>query len=324
MTTTMPRQPCSRPLTLVLHSAAAPRSASGLAVKPCIKRQISATTALPLAQAAPVPRFVHFDTQLEHTRLFFKSDSPKHAACDPAPAPLIHAAAVPLPACTAAKAFSLTSIRRTRPSFLPYEDASVVLESVEPAGLALAGSIKVHNLAYEKEVAVRLTMDGWKTFEDVPATYLRSVIGTDGSRPGVDRFAFAIPCPPILAPTTISMCVSYKVNGQMHWDNNRGSNYSFVLTPNTAASAATPAKPTAHSFTRGFDAPPSGSTSTNSMSSVDTRRYMRYSEARFSATAPTHSSPQLPTRTPSPIMRTGSPLATSYVWAPCSAALLQC
>ncbi|KAJ1665315.1 hypothetical protein GGF38_002995, partial [Coemansia sp. RSA 25] len=321
----MTRQQCSRPLTLVLHSAppttAAPRSAAGLVVKPCIKRQADAIAAQAV-QVVPVPRFVHFDAQLEHTRLFFKSDSPKHAACDPAPAPQIHATPVPQPAYAAAGAFRLVPVRRPTPSFVPYESAPVVLESVELSGLALAGCIKVHNLAYEKVVAVRLTRDDWKTSEDVPAVYLRSIARADSRRPGIDRFAFTIPCTSIATPTTISMCVSYRVNGQEHWDNNKGSNYSFALTPVAATSATAQVKPTtsdtsarssARSFTRGFDAPlPGRPASANSPLPADTRRYMRYSEARFSAATPMQPSPQLPVCTPSPIMRTGSPLATPY------------
>ncbi|KAJ2560823.1 hypothetical protein GGH95_004804, partial [Coemansia sp. RSA 1836] len=58
-TITMTRQQCSRPLTLVLHSAppttAAPRSAAGLVVKPCIKRQADAIAAQAV-QVVPVPR----------------------------------------------------------------------------------------------------------------------------------------------------------------------------------------------------------------------------------------------------------------------------
>ncbi|KAJ2104692.1 hypothetical protein GGI16_002672 [Coemansia sp. S142-1] len=338
--TTITMNPSSRPLTLVLQSAAqkpqvkcAPTTAPHSAIKPCIKKRSSAA-----AQLAPVPRFVHFDTQLEHTRLFYKSDSPKSAACDPAPASQIHDTA-PHTAYAAAAPLRLVPVRRPASSLVPYEDAPVVLESVELAGLALTGCIKVHNLAYEKAVTVRLTRDNWRTAEDVPATYLRSIVGADRRRPGVDRFAFTISCASTAAPTTISMCVCYRVSGQEHWDNNKGANYSFILTPQPVANAVPQPKPTApsdkvcssaRSFTRGFDAPPSRPANTArtsspplptpSVSPADTRRYMRYSEARFAAAIPTPP----PVRTPSPLMRTGSPLTAAYVWAPCPAALLHC
>ncbi|KAJ2812211.1 protein phosphatase 1, regulatory subunit, partial [Coemansia furcata] len=203
--------------------------------------------------------------------------------------------------------------------------APVVLESVKLTGLALTGCIKVHNLAYEKAVTVRLTRDDWKTAEDVPATYLRSIVGADRRRSGVDRFAFTIHCASIAVPTTISMCVRYQVGGQEHWDNNKGANYSFILTPTAVANATTTVSSTkVRAFTRGFDAPSSRSIKTAgtnassiplpapSVSPADTRRYMRYSEARFAAATPI----QPPVRTPSPTMRTGSPLAAAYVWAP--------
>ncbi|KAJ2700344.1 hypothetical protein H4218_002077 [Coemansia sp. IMI 209128] len=332
---------CSRPLTLVLQSPApklharsapqaTPHSATGRPIKPCIKKQYST------AQLIPVPRFVHFDTQLEHTRMFYKSDSPQCAACDPAPASQIHDAASQATYDAPPQApLGLVPVRRPTPSFVAYEVAPVVLESAELSGLALTGCIKVHNLAYEKAVSVRLTRDGWRTSEDVSATYLRSLIGADGRRPGVDRFAFTISCASIAVPTTISMCVCYRVSGQEHWDNNKGANYSFILTPTSVANAAAHTKTIApaakvrsslHSLTRGFEAPASTAGSAlplplPSVSSADTRRYMRYSEARFSAATPIQPSP---VRTPSPTMRTGSPLAVAHVWTPCPAALLHC
>ncbi|KAJ2490139.1 hypothetical protein IWW37_003407 [Coemansia sp. RSA 2050] len=332
---------CSRPLTLVLQSAApkpparsaplaAPHSVTGHPIKPCIKKQYSTA-----AQLTPVPRFVHFDTQLEHTRMFYKSDSPQCVACDPAPASQIHDTASQTTYIAQPLApLGLVPVRRPAPSFVPYEAAPVVLESVELSGLALTGCIKVHNLAYEKAVSVRLTRDDWRTSEDVSATYLRSIIGADGRRPGVDRFAFTISCASIAVPTTISMCVCYRVSGQEYWDNNKGANYSFILTPTAVANAATHAKTitpvtkarsSPHSFACGFEV---SAITTGAMplplpsvSSADTRRYMRYSEARFSAATPI----QPPSaRTPSPTMRTGSPLATAHVWMPCPAALLHC
>ncbi|KAJ2000634.1 hypothetical protein GGI04_004074 [Coemansia thaxteri] len=255
---------CPRPMTLVLQSPAPPTG-----IRPCLKQCGS-----PRAAAAHT---VRFGTQLEHTRLFFKADAPRAAGCDPA------------------TALSLTG-------FLPAAAgcAPVVLESVDVAGSALVGCIRVHNLAFEKSVTVRLTRDAWRSFEDVPAVFERSIAG-------VDRFGFSVPCADVDAPTTIALCVRYRAGGQEHWDNNAGANHSVVVSPKPLSAPSTTRAPA-----RPFSAvPPS-----------DSRRYMRYSEALFSPVLAL--TPPLP-RVPSPTsMRTGSPLAASHVWVPCPATLLHC
>ncbi|KAJ1966490.1 hypothetical protein GGI12_000065 [Dipsacomyces acuminosporus] len=319
-----------------------------------------------------VPRFVHFSADLEHMRWFYKDDTPRHVSRDPgfdaSPANKQAHEHAPTHAQTA---IQLTAIRKPLPSFSPYEASPVALEAVEYASATLVGTVKVHNLAYEKSVVVRVTMDGWKSVSDISAAFVRSIAGVDGCRPGVDRFRFTIPVPAkaatLATPVTISMCVRYQVNGQEYWDNNRGSNYSFKLSAtkfdqksdgkHTKYDAKQVHRPT-HTTKPGFSASGGRRASSSSsplaaVSSADARRYMRYSEAAFATSSPTPSfmgtqepltmpgSPAYPASSwpsemhsqglqsplvfsASPVMRIGSPLATSHVWLPSPTALLHC
>ncbi|KAJ2618786.1 hypothetical protein GGI26_006347 [Coemansia sp. RSA 1358] len=272
----------------------------GQIVKPCIKNIPSPkqTAASRQCNKANVPRFVHFGPELEQTRWFFKADSPKCASSDPIFDTL--SSSSDHNTIKSAPTTSLTHIRGPSPSFSAYEESPVVLETLEYADNRLSGTVKVHNLAFEKSVTVRMTKDGWKTVEDVHATFLRSIVAVDGSRPGVDRFHFKVPLDidtTAAGAITISMCVRYHVNGQEYWDNKKGANYEFkFVTSNTSikststststmTQSATDAiemrKQTNDTFSFDFAASLPSSISPNRVSSADTRRYMQYSEATF-------------------------------------------
>ncbi|KAJ2724917.1 hypothetical protein H4S00_002169 [Coemansia sp. D1744] len=325
-----------------------------------------------------MPRSVHFGA--DQVRRFYKSEPSASAASDPIPDALTQ------PENAASLSAVMTPIRKPAPTRLHFEPSPVVLESVDYAHKALYGSIKVHNLAFEKHIFVRTTKDDWETIEDIPAVFQRSITGADGSCPGLDRFCFTIPAAVVDSAFHVSMCVCYKVDGQEFWDSNQGANYLFKISP--AAATALPAavitstssdndlgcdaiktcsKPSEFSY--GFassveQTPQKVLSEIPSISNADARRYMQYSEAKFSFVAPPNRavysscmsklqtelafmyeglplfqalqwssnytqsgdfySATSPLRTSSPIMCTGSPLATSHSWASCPATLLHC
>ncbi|KAJ2726811.1 hypothetical protein GGI07_000322 [Coemansia sp. Benny D115] len=335
---TQPAQ--ARSLTLILQApspkampAPLPRNTAGQIIKPCIKAASSSRTQSAKPQ---IPRFVHFGASLEHIRWFYKTEAPECASANPAglDIPSAHTTAgfqgisaidLATPNAAAAAAATLVAINKPAPSFSAYEPSPVVLETVVYNDGALSGSIKVHNIAFEKSVVVRLTKDNWKSVQDIPATFLRSIFASSGSngasRPGVDRFRFVLPLGDLCSsspfqPTNISMCVRYQVAGQDHWDNNGGANYSFKFVPAQPTKPTTASSPAAHSVDNdavvlrkkpsnfgsySFDctvdtrrprnAAPSlsaaatPSASAGSVTGADTRRYMRFSEAKFSAPA---------------------------------------
>ncbi|KFX93335.1 hypothetical protein O988_06871 [Pseudogymnoascus sp. VKM F-3808] len=90
----------------------------------------------------------------------------------------------------------------------------------------LIGTVAVANLAFEKTVVVRFTLDFWMTTSEVLAEY-----ATDARQKqqddGCDRFKFAIEIAdlPSLDEKPMFFCIKYCVNGMEYWDSN--SNYNF-------------------------------------------------------------------------------------------------
>ncbi|KHN84236.1 Protein phosphatase 1 regulatory subunit 3D [Toxocara canis] len=100
----------------------------------------------------------------------------------------------------------------------------VCLRSLSICDMNITGLIDVLNLAFEKQVCVRYSLNDWMSFEEAAAVYL-SAHGNDGA---VDSFSFSINLPKNLPlRTACHFCIRYTVNGTSHWDNNNNSN--FVL-----------------------------------------------------------------------------------------------
>ncbi|KAJ2004936.1 hypothetical protein GGI04_002431 [Coemansia thaxteri] len=258
-------------------AAAAPpaivRNNSGEIVRPCLRRRAA-------TEGAGVPRFVHFGADLECVRWFLKAQSPREASEDARPAER---------ECGEDARLRLTAVRRPAPSYAVFEAAAVVLERVELDGLALRGTVKVHNVAFEKRVVVRYSFDQWRTAHEALAEFSRALAPPQAGRPGVDRFAFAVALPvaQLALPATVALCVRYAAAGREHWDNNAGANYLFRL-----AAPAAPAIADDDDDDVGlraprrlsFAAPESAAVSPPpAPSHADTRRYMEQSAARFGA-----------------------------------------
>ncbi|XP_070521125.1 protein phosphatase 1 regulatory subunit 3C isoform X2 [Cardiocondyla obscurior] len=86
----------------------------------------------------------------------------------------------------------------------------------------LVGTVKVRNLAYDKEVVVRISSDSWSTHEDVHCTYVAQP-GSPGPLILYDTFRFRLTLP--VASNVIEFCVRYRAEGKESWDNNEGKNY---------------------------------------------------------------------------------------------------
>ncbi|QUH30302.1 carbohydrate-binding protein [Vallitalea guaymasensis] len=85
----------------------------------------------------------------------------------------------------------------------------------------LSGSIYLKNLGYDKNVKVRYTLDNWKTYSEVDASYTRSYDNNTelwSFYTGGNNYQWDNDC---------EFAISYTVNGVTYWDNNFGSNYSF-------------------------------------------------------------------------------------------------
>ncbi|KAF5402846.1 putative phosphatase regulatory subunit [Paragonimus heterotremus] len=98
----------------------------------------------------------------------------------------------------------------------------------------LSGTIKVRNLAFEKQVWIRLTTDNWHSYTDHVALYSHKMSGgLIHSASRFDTFTFHLTVVPQLESTqqseSIEFAIRYMVGpcgayGQF-WDNNSGKNY---------------------------------------------------------------------------------------------------
>ena len=90
----------------------------------------------------------------------------------------------------------------------------------------LTGTVRVQNIAYEKLVVVRYTLDDWETFSDLAADWEESV--WEEGRREWDKFSFAIPLPAGSWSLRVQLAISYDVAGLNFWDNNGARNYELT------------------------------------------------------------------------------------------------
>lgn len=98
----------------------------------------------------------------------------------------------------------------------------VCLESCLIQDRVLSGTVKVRNIEYEKQVMVRISFDGWRSFRDVCCHYMHSTYGSADT----DIFSFELVLPkPSLSCRATEFCISFHCGQKVHWDNNQGRNY---------------------------------------------------------------------------------------------------
>ncbi|XP_067327134.1 protein phosphatase 1 regulatory subunit 3E-like [Anolis sagrei] len=104
------------------------------------------------------------------------------------------------------------------------KQGKVRLEWVRAEAGGLRGSVRVLNLAYEKAVSVRYTLNRWASCSEVTATFQAPSSSSSASSDGTtDRFAFLLPVGP--GTTQLEFALRYRVDGAEFWDNNGGKNY---------------------------------------------------------------------------------------------------
>jgi len=90
----------------------------------------------------------------------------------------------------------------------------------------LVGTVKVKNVACNKFVTIRYTLDSWSSCEDVTA----KPVSSEQSRFGLFvTFTFEVTVPSTVstARSAIQLAVCYVADGQEFWDNNNGHNYGI-------------------------------------------------------------------------------------------------
>ncbi|KAK9234400.1 putative phosphatase regulatory subunit-domain-containing protein [Lipomyces kononenkoae] len=223
------------------------RKKSGELVKPSLKsRRPSSVPSTPT-----YPKNVHFDTHLEHVRHFLQAERPAAVSNEASPSEEKDDNYFPwMPRSLHDDDDDSDSARERSPSPSTLYDWELVLPNfpdpsreyavvfVERVFLSsdqrsLIGHVAVENLAFNKWVAAKFTVDYWKTVSEVAADYTDIVPGrSPRPPPGFDRFTFSIKLQDFskLEQKTMFFCVRYNVNGQEYWDNNNGHNYQIEFT----------------------------------------------------------------------------------------------
>ncbi|KAM4748170.1 protein phosphatase 1 regulatory subunit 3C-like [Rhinophrynus dorsalis] len=97
----------------------------------------------------------------------------------------------------------------------------VCLEQCAVQGAAVAGTVRVQNIGYEKHVTLRATYDGWQSHHDLPCSYLRDLCGGGDT----DTFSFRLTLP--IGTVKAEFCICFWCEGKKYWDNNNGKNYAL-------------------------------------------------------------------------------------------------
>ncbi|KAM4809911.1 protein phosphatase 1 regulatory subunit 3E [Rhinophrynus dorsalis] len=105
----------------------------------------------------------------------------------------------------------------------------VCLQSMRCESCFLWGSVRVLDLAYEKRVTVRYSLDGWHSHQDAHALYAARLCHGGPGHPGTDLFTFRLPLPLRDQPQAqaLQFAIRYQVGEEEFWDNNGGKNYNL-------------------------------------------------------------------------------------------------
>ena len=125
------------------------------------------------------------------------------------------------------------------PNFLDMvRERRVCLENVvvqDPVTLAIQGTVRVINLDFHKSVHVRYTLNSWRNFSDLQATYVPN--SCDGFS---DKFSFILYCHTLPIGQRLEFAVRFQCKGAQHWDNNAGTNYCFQCLPASSTTGYIP------------------------------------------------------------------------------------
>nr|XP_012146328.1 PREDICTED: glycogen-binding subunit 76A isoform X1 [Megachile rotundata] len=120
------------------------------------------------------------------------------------------------------------------PNFLDLvRERRVCLENVlvqDPISLCIQGTVRVINLDFHKSVHIRYTLNSWKNFSDLQATYVPN--SCDGFS---DKFSFVLYCHTLSVGQRLEFAVRFQCKGEQYWDNNAGANYCFQCLPASSA-----------------------------------------------------------------------------------------
>lgn len=116
------------------------------------------------------------------------------------------------------------------PNFLDrLRDGQVCLESAaitDPINLTITGCVRVRNLDFHKSVHIRYSLDSWRSYSDLTASYVEN--SCDGFS---DKFTFILFGNSLQIGQRVEMAIRFQCKGEQYWDSNYGTNYSFQCLP---------------------------------------------------------------------------------------------
>ncbi|OAQ60729.1 protein phosphatase regulatory subunit Gac1 [Pochonia chlamydosporia 170] len=202
-------------------------ASSGIRTSPRKPAMKAAATAICTAK-----KLVRFKDDLEHVRVFRKSDCPEAANQD-----------TPNSLSVVSQHLSVTVTDSSPHLIRRFEGNNCILNNYKQSQveepviqfrnirisretMSAIGVVTVKNLAFQKHVFCRFTLDGWTTQSDIAAEYVYPVRQTDRNS-ARDSFVFSIPISDYcrLGNNTLEFCIRYCVNGQEYWANNDSNNF---------------------------------------------------------------------------------------------------
>lgn len=207
------------------------RKKSGELVRPAL-RASSRKRPLSMPGTPTFSKSVHFDSRLEDIRHFCDIDRPSAVSAGSSPVDT-YDTDDEFPFEKRSPPFEWELSLGNFPTQTQFRQSrSVRMERVwlSTDQKSLMGSVVVANLAFQKSVVCRFTLDYWKTTSEVAADWTQEVHPREGPI-GHDRFTFSIKLSDTtnLENKTLFFCIRYSVNGSDYWDNNNNSNFQVVF-----------------------------------------------------------------------------------------------
>lgn len=238
------------------------RKKSGELVRPALRPPSARRRPSSMPGTPVYAKAVHFDSHLEHIRHFLQLDRPLAVSAETSPVDS-HDTKNEFP--FGSDSHGTSWEWEIKLANWPKDVSSHATRPVRLERLFLSadkstliGTVAVANLAFQKYVTARFTLDYWRTTSEVGAAYCHDVRRQQAAD-GFDRFSFDLKLndQANLETKTMFMCIRYNVNGQEYWDNNDSVNYQvdFHKVPKTptnkpaSGGGPRPALPRSRSFT---------------------------------------------------------------------------
>ncbi|PPQ82374.1 hypothetical protein CVT25_008335 [Psilocybe cyanescens] len=182
----------------------------------------------------PTSKAVHFDSKLEHVKLFLAEQKPLAVSRDGSPTDDTSGTDSDFPRFIFGegedrrpKKKLVMQVANMPPRINPFLDVALEELTLSGDGTSIFGKVRVRNLAFSKWVAVRFTFDAWQTTSEVTGKFMECVDAD------FDRFGFTVRLNDLLARIegkTLVLAVKYSIEGKEMWDNNNGLNYMATFT----------------------------------------------------------------------------------------------